>query len=224
MIRILNILYYASYTYIIIYGYVFAFYFDTSQVTLNFKIVTFIFLGVSVAITIIKKEIDKNKKEQLQEEEVFDRQEIKSGVNSLSNQQKIQEIENRENLKTNQDRLRYGIMQLDDINFHLRTIAQNLTIHHNFILLYFEQVEKIPRFFNQSEWEDSELEIYDSMASRIKEYFNLAGMFESSIREKQLILLKKEREKLLTAKKREFKKQAINCNLGKDDESINGSK
>ena len=95
-------------------------------------------------------------------------------------------------------------MQLDEINHHLRIIAQNSTIYHNFILLYFEQVEKIPHFFNQSEWEGSELEIYNSMANRINECFNLAGMFESSMRKEQVALLKKEREKLLIAKRREI--------------------
>jgi len=203
MIRILNFLSYISYAYIIFYGCIF-FLLDQSTITLKLKIITSILLGISVLILIVKQVLDKKKEEQKQEEEYFDRQEIKSGVNSLSNQQKIQEIENRENLKTNQDRLRYGIMQLDEINHHLRTIARNSSIYHNFILLYFEQIEKIPRFFNQNEWEDSELEIYDSMVNRINEYFNLAGMFESSIRKKQLDVLKKEREKLLTAKRREF--------------------
>lgn len=205
MIRILNFLYYISYAYIVIYGCAFPFYFDQSTLTLNFKIVTSISVGVAVVITIVKQVLDKKKKERFQEEEYFDRQEIKSGVNSLSNQQKIQEIENRENLKTNQDRLRYGIMQLDEINRHLKTIALNSSISQNFILLYFEQVEKIPRFFNQNEWKDCEFEIYNSMVNRLNRYFNLGGSFKSSIREKELELLRKEREKLLTAKKREFK-------------------
>jgi len=194
---------YISYAYIIAYGCA-PFLLDQSKLTLNFKIVTSIFVGVSVAITIVKQVLDKKKEEQKQEEEYFDRQEIKSGVNSLSNQQKIQEIENRENLKTNQDRLRYGIMQLDEINHHLRTIARNSSIYHNFVLLYFEQVEKIPCFFTQNEWEDSESEIYNSIVNKLNRYFNLGGSFRSSIREKELKLLKKEREKLLTAKRREF--------------------
>jgi hypothetical protein len=199
----LTILSYISYAYIIAYGCA-PFLLDQSKLTLKFKIFTSIFVGVSVVITIVKQVLDKKKEDQLRKEEHFDRQEIKSGVNRLSSQQRIQEIEKRESLKTNQDRLRYGIMQLDEINHHLRIIAQNSTIYHNFILLYFEQVERIPIFFNQSEWVDSELEIYDSMVNRINEYFNLAGMFESSIRKKQLEVLKKEREKLLTAKRREF--------------------
>ncbi|GAF96400.1 unnamed protein product, partial [marine sediment metagenome] len=62
----------------------------------------------------------------------------------------------------------------------------------------------IPHFFNQNEWENSELEIYNSMVNGLNRYFNLGGAFKSSAREKQLILLKKEREKLLTAKRREF--------------------
>ena len=204
MIRILNFLSYISYAYIVIYGCAFPFYFDQSTLTLNFKIVTSIFVGVAVAITIVKQVLDKNKEEQKQEEEYFDRQEIKNGVDRFSSQQRIQEIEKRESLKTNQDRLRYGIMQLDEISRHMKTISLNTSFSQSFIMLYFEQVEKIPRFYNQNEWENSESEIYSSMENRINRYFNFQGSFNSSIREKQLALLKKEREKLLIAKRREF--------------------
>jgi len=195
---------YISYAYIVIYGCAFPFYFDQSKLTLKFKIVTSILLGISVVIIIIKQILDKKKEEHIQEEEFFDRQEIKSGVNSLSNQQRIQEIEKRENLKTTKDYLRYGMMQVDDINHNLRIIARNSSIYHNFILLYFEQIEKIPCFFSQDEWEDSESGIYNSMVNRLNRYFNLGGAFRSSVREKELEALKKEREKLLTAKRREF--------------------
>ena len=191
---------YISYAYIIIYGCVFPFFFGQSTLTLNFKIVTSFFVGVSVVITIIKQVLDKKKEEYIQEEEYSDRQEIKSGVNSLSDQQRIQEMKKRENLKTTEDYLRYGMMQIDDINHNLRILAQNSSSYHNFILLYFEQVEKIPIFFNQNEWEESELEIYNFLFNMINEYFISA----SGLREKQLVLLKKERDRLLVAKKREF--------------------
>lgn len=190
---------YISYAYIVFYGCT-PFLLDQSILTLKFKIVTSILLGISVAILIIKQILDKKKEEQLREEEYFDRQEIKSGVNSLSNQQRIEETEKRENLKTTEDYLRYATMQIDDINHNLRILAQNSSSYHNFVLLYFEQVEKIPGFFNQNEWEESELEIYNFLVNMINEYFISA----SGIRKEQLALLKKERGKLLTAKKREF--------------------
>jgi hypothetical protein len=199
----LNVLSYISYAYIIAYGCA-PFLLDQSKLTLKFKIITSIFIGVSVAITIIKQEIDKKKEKQLREEEHFDRQEIKSGVNILTKQQRIEKIEERENLKTTQDYLRYGMMQIDDINHNLRIIARNSSIYHNFLLLYFEQIEKIPHFFNQNEWEDSESSIYNSMVNRLNGYFNLGGAFRSSVREKELEALQKEREKLLIAKRREF--------------------
>jgi len=190
---------YISYAYIVFYGCT-PFLLDQSILTLNFKIVTSILLGISVAILIIKQILDKKKKEQLQEEEYFDRQEIKSGVNSLSNQQRIEEMGKREKLKTTEDYLKYGTMQMDDINHNLRILAQNSSSYHNFVLLYFEQAGKIPIFFNQNEWEESELEIYNFLVNMIKEYFISA----SGLREKQLDLLKKERDRLLIAKRREF--------------------
>lgn len=204
MIQILNFLYYISYAYIVIYGCAFPFYFDQSTLTLNFKIVTSIFVGVSVVITIIKQVLDKKKERQLQEEEYFDRQEIKSGVNGLKNQQRIHEIEKRENLKTTQDYLRYGMMKIDDINFNLSIISRNSTIHHNFVLLYFEQVKKIPQFYNQSEWVEIESEIYHSLEKKIKNHYESRGLSESGFPKEQLELLKKERDRLLKAKRREF--------------------
>jgi len=194
---------YISYAYIVFYGCT-PFLLDQSILTLKFKIITSILLGISVAILIIKQILDKKKEEQLREEEYFDRQEIKSGVNSLSNQQRIEEIEKRENLKTTQDYLRYSMMKIDDINFNLSIISRNSTIHHNFVLLYFEQVKKIPQFYNQSEWVEIESEIYHSLEEKIKNHYESRGLSESGFPKEQLELLKKERDRLLIAKRREF--------------------
>jgi len=204
MIRILNFLHYISYAYIVIYGCIFPFYLDQSTLTLNFKIVTSIFVGVSVLITILKQSFDKKKEEQLQIIAHSDRQEIKSGVSNLTNQQRIQEIENRENLKTNQDRLRYGIMQLDEINHHLGTVARNSSVYLNFISIYFEQMKKIPQFYDQNEWTQSESKIYHSLEKKIKNHYESRGLSASGLPKEQLELLKKERIKLITAKRREF--------------------
>jgi hypothetical protein len=204
MIRILNILYYISYAYIVIYGCAFPFLFDQSTLTLNFKIVTSIFVGAAVVITIVKQVLDKKKEEYIQEEEFLDRQEIKSGVNSLSNQQRIEKREKREKLKTTEDYLRYGIMQFDEINHHLGTVARNSSISQNFILLYFEQVEKIPQFYDQNEWSQSESKIYLSLEKKIKNHYESRGLSASGLPGEQLELLKKERVRLITAKRREF--------------------
>ncbi len=204
MIRILNILSYVSYAYIVTYGCAFPFYFDQSTLTLNFKIVTSIFVGVSVVITIAKQALDKKRKEQLQEEESFDRQEIKSGVNGLRNQQRIEEAEKGKNLKTTEDYLRYGMMQIDDINHNLRIISLNSSVYLNFVLLYFKQVEKIPQFYNQNEWVESESEIYHSLEKKISNHYESRGLSASGLPKEQLELLKKERVRLITAKKREF--------------------
>ena len=203
MIRIFSFLSYISYAYIIFYGSI-TFLLDQSTITLKFKIVTSILLGISVLILIVKQVVDKKKDEKNQEEEYWDRQEIKSGVNHLTNQQRIQEMENRENLKTNQDRLRYGIMQLDEINHHLGTIARNSTVYFNFTSIYLEQVEKIPQFYDQNEWIQSESEIYHSLEKKIKNHYESRGLSASGLLKEQLELLKKERIKLITAKKREF--------------------
>jgi len=203
MIRILNFLSYISYAYIILYGCI-SFLLDQSIITLKLKIITSILLGISVLILIVKQILDKKKDEQLQEEESFDRQEMKSGINTLSNQKRIEGIEKRENLKTTQDYLRYGMMQIDDINHNLKIISLNSSVYLNFISLYFEQVEKIPQFYDQNEWSLSESEIYHSLEKKIKNHYESRGLSESGFPKEQLELLKKEREKLLTAKKREF--------------------
>lgn len=194
---------YISYAYIIFYGCI-AFLLDQSTITLNLKIITSTLLGISVLILIVKQVLDKKKEEQKQEEEYFDRQEIKSGVNSLSSQQRIEETEKRENLKTTKDYLRYGMMQIDDINHNLKIISLNSSVYLNFVSLYFEQVEKIPQFYDQNEWAQSESEIYHSLEKKIKNHYESRGLSTSGLPKEQLELLKKEREKLLTAKRREF--------------------
>jgi len=204
MIQILNFLYYISYVYIVIYGCVFPFYFDQSTLTLKFKVVTSIFVVVSVAVTIFKQRLDEKEEKKIQDKAYYDRQEIKSGVSNLTNQQRIQEMEKRENLETNQDRLRYGIMQLDEINHHLGTVARNFSVYLNFVSLYFEQVEKIPQFYDQNEWIQSESEIYHSLEKKIRNHYESRGLSASGLPKEQLELLKKERIKLVIAKRRDF--------------------
>jgi len=72
------------------------------------------------------------------------------------------------------------------------------------VSLYYEQVEKIPQFYDQNEWAQSESELYHSLEKKIKNHYESRGLSASGFPKEQLERLKKEREKLLTAKKREF--------------------
>ena len=96
------------------------------------------------------------------------------------------------------------MMQIDDINHNLKIISLNSSVYLNFVSLYFEQVEKIPQFYDQNEWAQSESEIYHSLEKKIKNHYESRGLSTSGLPKEQLELLKKEREKLLTAKRREF--------------------
>jgi len=96
------------------------------------------------------------------------------------------------------------MMQIDDINHNLKIISLNSSVYLNFVSLYFEQVEKIPQFYDQNEWAQSESEIYHSLEKKIKNHYESRGLTKSGFPKEKLALIKKERDRLLTAKRREF--------------------
>lgn len=184
MIRLfLLFLSYLAYGYIVFYGSI-TFLLDPSVITLKFKIVTTILLGVSVLVLIIERILDTKEKRIKEKKGSFDRQEIKRGINILLNPQ-------REKLITGEKNNRHKMMQEDDIG-------------NNFVSLYFEQIEKISCCLTQRDWENSEFEIYISIVNRINKYYNLGDKYSENIRDEKLKLLKKAREKLLKDKRREL--------------------
>ena len=58
-------------------------------------------------------------------------------------------------------------------------ISLNSSIYLNFVLLYFEQVKKIPQFYYQNEWVESKSEIYHSLRKKIKNYYESKGLPKS---------------------------------------------
>jgi hypothetical protein len=92
---------------------------------------------------------------------------------------------------------------------YLESIDHTLKYSHGkntreWVTTYYEQVKKIPEYFTFEEWKESEKFIYDSMVNEINGHFAARGTFDSGMRPKLLERFKKERERLLQAKEREF--------------------
>ena len=97
---------------------------------------------------------------------------------------------------------------LHEIRKVLERIDTNLTrlgakSTRQWIGTYYNAINKIPDCFGAEEWEETEDIIYASMVEEINGDFSARGMFQSGMRKKLLELFKKEREKLLDARKRE---------------------
>jgi hypothetical protein len=74
------------------------------------------------------------------------------------------------------------------------------------VTAYYDEVGKIPAYFTSEEWHAGEKFIYDSFVDEINGNFSSRNMYDSGIRLKVLESFKKERDRLLSAKDREFNK------------------
>lgn len=107
-------------------------------------------------------------------------------------------------LFTEADYGRYIALHLENINLSLRRLnSKNMRER---ITIYYEEVNKIPVYFNSQEWKESEKFIYDSMLDEINGDFSSRNMFDSGLRTKALEIFNKERNRLIQAKERELTK------------------
>ncbi len=74
------------------------------------------------------------------------------------------------------------------------------------VIDYYEEIAKIPDYFTFQEWKESENFIYNSMVDEINNNFSARNIYNSGIRIKALENFKKERDRLIAAKEREFNK------------------
>ena len=107
-------------------------------------------------------------------------------------------------LLTNNDYSLYISRYLESIDNTLKYRDGKNT--REWVTTYYEEVAKIPSFFNFEEWLRSENLIYESMVNEINGFFVARGTFDSGMRPKLLETFKQERETLLNAKKRNFPK------------------
>lgn len=92
------------------------------------------------------------------------------------------------------------VLKLDDINRNINQISKTYRVDH--ILSYFEDLNKVPEYLNWEEWKDSEQRIYNKSIEYIKNDFiarGRAGAGEGIIKQ-----LDHERQKILTARERQF--------------------
>ena len=103
-------------------------------------------------------------------------------------------------LLTGNDYILYIARYLEGIDNTLKYQEGKNT--REWVTSYYEEITKIPSFFNSEEWMNSEKLIYDSMINEINGQFAARGTFDGGGRPKLLEIFKQERESLLNAKKR----------------------
>ncbi len=90
---------------------------------------------------------------------------------------------------------------LDEIK---EKMSDKLLTDKDWITIYYNTVEKIPVYFTPKEWKDSERLLYEHLLEEINGQFSMRGTEGSRI--STIENFKKERNKLLQAKEREFNK------------------
>lgn len=155
------------------------------------------FIVLSIGYQQMEKKIDEVRRRHSEQTAQDERQDIKRKIDDLREK-------DRKGMLSHTDYLKYIAYQLEELNLNI--IRKDTKHSKDYIINYFSQVDRIPTFFNSDEWKESEKIIYDSSINEINQIFNIRGMFNSSSRIKLIELLSQEREKLLKAKEREFRK------------------
>ena len=89
---------------------------------------------------------------------------------------------------------------LDRIEQRLTSMMGRST--REWISAYYNAANGIPSYFTAEQWGGSEKIIYDSLVQEINGDFEARGMFQSGMRVALLETLKKEREKMLKARRK----------------------
>ncbi len=116
----------------------------------------------------------------------------------------IQELKekSKKGLLTDTEYQKYIAYYLENINLTLkRSEWKNM---REWVATYHENVGSIPAYFNQAEWKASEKFIYDSLVKEIVGGFVSRNTFTSGVKEQVLSEFKENRDRLVSAKGREF--------------------
>lgn len=190
----MNILFYLAFGYITLVGCLSVF-LEPSKIHPLLKVLMIASSMLVVIILIRYQVVEKKQKEYTDYIASMERQGIQKEIKSLKAKEK-------KGLLENSDYLRYISLRLEELSHSLRSIGR--AHRRDFILDYFTDVAKIPTYFNFEEWKETEAMIYQKAVNYINADFSARGIANSGMRIKLLEDFKKEREKLVKAKGREF--------------------
>lgn len=134
----------------------------------------------------------------------FTQDQLSVRQNEISENIKDLKEKDKKGLLTDAEYGRYIAYYLENIDLSIKRFGwKNM---REWVTAYYDEVGKIPAYFTLEEWRAGEKFIYDSFVDEINGNFSSRNMYDSGIRLKVLESFKKERERLLSAKEREFNK------------------
>lgn len=107
------------------------------------------------------------------------------------------------------DKEKKGLLSDSDYSLYiaryLESIDRTLKFHdgkniREWIVLYYDEVDKIPSYFSLDDWKESEKVIHDSLVNEINGHFVARGTFDGGTRPKVLEIFQRERDKVLKAR------------------------
>ena len=131
-----------------------------------------------------------------QDQSLYRQSEISQDIKELKEKDK-------KGLLTDVDYDRYIALYLENISLTLKQLDRNNL--REWTGIYFDNVDKIPKYYTYEEWKESEKFIYSSILNEIIGSFASRNI-QGGGRDKVIQDFKDARNRLLTAKDREFKK------------------
>ena len=126
------------------------------------------------------------------------------GQGELSDDMKELKEKSKKGILTEAEYGLYISNYLESIDLSLKRLGWKHTRER--IIDYYEEIAKIPDYFTFQEWGAAESFIYNSIMDEINNNFSARNMYDSGVRTRALESFKRERERLITAKERDFNK------------------
>lgn len=144
-----------------------------------------------------EKKIDEEKRAYSEMRTDYQMKEIKGKLDDLKEKEKKGLFEDIDYLN------RIG-WELDRLNLNLE--KNERIIKEQYLTIYFNEIEKIPKFYNWEEWKETENILFNRIFRHLQGYFNARGVFNSGEWKELEKEFNQQREKYIKAKEREFKK------------------
>ena len=175
---------------------------------LRLKVILAILAIVSCIYSISYQQTEK-KKEEIKQENRYGQSEIAANYRAQSLKEKIDESKEKEKsgLFQNSDYLNRICYYLEQLNLIIRNKGN--MAQEQFLISYFNQVDKIPTFYTWEEWKETESVIFNHMLQELEGHFSSRGTYGGGAQKALCDEFIKERGRYLKAKEREFNNKSL---------------
>ncbi len=158
-------------------------------------LLAFVSIVLTLAYQHIEKKIDEWEKQKAEMRSEYQTQVLNKKLDDLKEKEK-------KGIFSETDYLNRISLELEQLNLNMR--INEKILKRQYLTMYFDEAGKIPNFYTWEEWKETESVLFRRISQALDGFFNNRGMFDSSIKKAIDEEFKKERDKYIKAKERQY--------------------